>query len=67
MSGPLNLTPDQIGHLADFMRAVSKATRETGVQLAPYGRTELMVGTSAISFSWNGELNQYILDDRVGE
>lgn len=66
MSGPLKLSPAQVTALGDFMQAISKATRDTAVYLAPFGGEQLQVGDTAIAFRWDAESTQYVLDDRVG-
>jgi hypothetical protein len=65
MSAPMVLTPDQLVSVAQFLRALTAATKEHSVSLVPYGRAELTVGDATISFNWDGE--QYVLDDRVGD
>ena len=69
MSAPMTLTGDQLAHLAEFLRAISKATREHQVDLGPYGRAELKVGDTVINFRWQEDngYGQYVLDDRVGD
>lgn len=67
MSATLRMTSDDLTNVSGFLAAISEATQEHDVFLAPYGRGELKIGDTAISFSWDADLGQYVLDDRVGD
>lgn len=66
MPAAMNLNADDLERTAKFLRALTTATNELGVQIAPYGRSDLRVGETAISFVWDDEQRQYVLDDQVG-
>lgn len=63
----MRLTSDDLINVSGFLVALSEATRDHGVHLAPHGRVELRIGESDICFSWDSDLDQYVLDDRVGD
>ena len=67
MSGSLSLSALDLQSLGGFLDDISEATRQHGVQLAPYGRSELEGNGTHISFTWDAEKDQYVLDDRVGD
>lgn len=66
MPAAMNLNADDLERTAKFLRALTAATKEFGVQIAPYGRSDLSVGDTAISFIWDDERQEYVLDDQVG-
>lgn len=67
MSAPVKLTADQLDDLADALRRLSKARRECGVDIAPYGPIDIAVGGQTLKVSWDVEAEQYVVDDRVGD
>lgn len=66
MSAPLNLTPNQVAHLAEFMKATSRATAATGVRIEGYGAESLTVGDVTVGIRWDEDAREYVLDDRIG-
>lgn len=66
MPAAMNLNADDLERTAKFLRAMTAATKEFGVQIAPYSRSDLKVGDTAIGFIWDDDREQYVLDDQVG-
>ncbi|MFI5426098.1 hypothetical protein [Aeromicrobium sp. UC242_57] len=66
MSAPLNLTPTQVAHLAEFMKVASRATAGTGVRIEGYGAESLTVGDVTVGIRWDDDACEYTLNDRIG-
>lgn len=64
MGAAMLLNADQLESAAKFLRALTAATTEFGIELAPYGSTEMKVADAVISIRWDGE--RYVVDDQVG-
>ncbi|MER5608356.1 hypothetical protein AB0F93_00170 [Micromonospora tulbaghiae] len=64
MSAALRLDADDLERTAKFLRALTAATEEFGIELAPYGRAEIKVADTVVSIVWDND--QYVLDDQVG-
>lgn len=67
MSAPLNLTAVQIRNLADALDAMGAITADFGVDLTPYGRQQIGLDGSVLSFSWDEDTKAYVIDDRNGD
>lgn len=64
MPAAMTLDADDLERTAKFLRALTAATKEHGIELAPHGHTELRVADTVIGITWDGE--RYVLDDQVG-
>ena len=68
MSAPITLTADDLRRLADTLDALTKATNAFEVELAPYGGITVRAseGAEHIEVTWSKDLDQYVIDDRIG-
>lgn len=67
MSGPLNLTADQMRNLASALDTMTEITKDLGVSLAPHGRQQLGINDNVLSFDWDDEAKTYVISDRNGD
>lgn len=74
MSGPLRMTAHQADALGRFLAFLTKATLETGCQLAPYSPAQIQLpdvvqdgqNWSCLEFVWDNDIAEYRVDDQVG-
>ena len=68
MSAPLSINADGLQSLAFFLARISNATKEHGVDLTPYGPITVSLGPGAehIQITWRSDIEEYVVDDRIG-
>lgn len=66
MSAPLKLTSADLNSLGCFLASISQATREHGVTLGPYSRTDVEIQGNTLAVAWDAERCEYVVDDRNG-
>jgi hypothetical protein len=67
VSAPLNLTSEQMRKVAAALDAMSEMTKETGVDLMPYGNGQLGIDGNVLALGWDQDTQSYLINDRNGD
>lgn len=64
MSAPLKLDSEDLRYLGKFLDGVSVASNSTGVHLVYHITVEIQ--GVALAVTWDGDRDEYVIDDVVG-
>jgi hypothetical protein len=66
VSAAFKATADELTALSSFLESINGATEATGVQIVDRFTVEVSHGGSQIDVAYDGAIEAYVIDDRVG-
>lgn len=66
MSAPVRLTSAQLERLGEFLDGITKVRGETNVNPTAFSNLDVEIDGNSLSVGWDRELEEYVVDDRVG-
>jgi hypothetical protein len=67
VSAPLKLDSDQLRALADFLAAITEATKKHGVRIDSHQAASCAIGDNTLNVRWDEENSRYVVDDYAGQ
>lgn len=56
------LAPDDLRNVAEFLDALTAATKRTGVQARGHMRSELTIADEVLNYRWDETAERYVLE-----